>query len=1066
MPVASRLFVSWLTDSCKTLAASMAICTLFLAALQVRGDEPVLEKGVALSIGGSRLQSWAAPDAVDWNNDGLTDLVVGHYTGALNVYLNRGMGQARLEFEAAAIRRLDGFAAGGRPVWAWRFNKTNCVCPGPSRVSPRVLDWDRDGKKDLLIGDGRGAQIRIWKNVGTDSSPAFSTNHIQYLPEDGGIRPYHETVIPSVGDWNGDGRLDLLTGRNRGLYVYMNVGTAKSPRFLFDKKRLGDKIIGVFPDERLSVLLVDWDEDGKHDLLAGSQHGEVWFARNVGTTHQPKFAGYQRVSAGGEEIAVKSEARLTMADLDGDGLRDLILGTSSGVVWWYRGQSELPRAHTRFVRADAGHAKSFMIQGSAEARLLSYQVVRQPKHGVLSGVAPDLTYTPKAGYAGQDQFTFRVTADGKSSHPAVVAIEVVPPVKAPSISAKPKDEIAAQEPLPSAKDDVPVVDIKFKSPMIEPTTPGVLTITRGGNVSKAVTVKLVTKRAHDPVVADVHFVPTPESITLAAGQTSAELKVTPIDDTLVNGRRTLTFQIVPNPAYRIASKLGAATMVFLDDDCPQVSISVAKQVSNTFRVTALPAPRRDTEVTYTVSGNAIAGKDYARLEGSVTIPAGETSALINVRAYRSEAASSKTLTLTLPMHRFTFFDFYGYLTNTGPRTATLTLATSKSLPPAPAPLNAIEDPSATKLRREVSRLGWIVFSARSGSQSNDFDLFAMRPDGSGLRKLTNTPEWDEFSARLSIASGRLLFRRIKAGRSIRQADITQQDVSTRALATWPQQGTLVVADLDGSNADPVGQSGEFAWASWSPDGKRLACLEPRLNESSTASASKKPVPKKPSNEIVIRRADDLSVIKRMPAAGILSHAVWSPDGTRICGPANISPGRYSKGMEFPLGQGKLVSVSLESGKRTTMARFPDWYPVWVTDSDGDWFQGGTPSILHSANNYGICPAYYSMLWKSGLNGEPSQLVFGQYMKHVWGGCTSPDDRYAMFVISGDKWALEGKMAIIRLADAPIARGRSQLFHDVLADHFPDVKRGPVFDLSQVSAGFDPHWTAADLSGED
>jgi hypothetical protein len=104
-----------------------------------------------------------------------------------------------------------------------------------------------------------------------------------------------------------------------------------------------------------------------------------------------------------------------------------------------------------------------------------------------------------------------------------------------------------------------------------------------------------------------------------------------------------------------------------------------------------------------------------------------------------------------------------------------------------------------------------------------------------------------------------------------------------------------------------------------------------------------------------------------------------------------------------------------------------------------------------------------MLWRSGLEGTASKLVFGEFKKHVWSGCTSPDDKYAIFVIGGETIPLHGKMAIIRLADAPISRGRSPLFHEVLADHFPNVKRGPVLDLLHVPEGFEPHWTRAELN---
>jgi hypothetical protein len=693
-------------------------------------------------------------------------------------------------------------------------------------------------------------------------------------------------------------------------------------------------------------------------------------------------------------------------------------------------------------------------------------------HVVASGTPPFSYEWKKDGKAipratGPDYFIRESKADDSG--------EISVTVKNAAGSVTSRSAELQVKPLPGPTDDVPVISLKFRSPVVEPSTPGVLALTRTGNMSQPVMVNLTSRRGHNPVIADLHYVPLPASIELKAGQATAEIRVTPIDNTLVTGTESLTFLIVPHPTYRVAAKQGAAIMKFLDDDCPDVGISVARvaalknETHHTIQVTAQPAPARDTEISYSVGGTAISGLDYEALSGTVTIPAGETSASIVIKPYRRSSAEEKSVVLTLPSQPFTYFDFFHYLTPGRPRTASIQIVSSATspLPPKPGKLvSASEDAAVAKLRSEVSGLGWIVFTALSEGPASDLDLFVMRPDGSHLRNLTSTPKFDEHSARVSPDGKKVLYRRTTKGKRNSVSKGLPQDVGTVALRSWPQNGTLVIANSDGSEPRPLGDDGAFAWATWGPEGKRIACLEQVPPKEAAppkpvASAGKQKV----SFQIVIREADTLNVVTTLPSAGIHSQAVWSPDGKRICGSANLRPGkgRSGKGFEYPFGVGKIASVDIESGRRTAMTLFPDWYPVWATDGNGDWFQGGSPSVLHSANNYGICPAYYTMLWRSSLQGKPSELVFGEFKKHVWSGCTSPDDKYAIFVIGGETIPLHGKMAIIRLADAPISRGRSPLFHEVLADHFPNVKRGPVLDLLHVPEGFEPHWTRAELN---
>ncbi len=39
---------------------------------------------------------------------------------------------------------------------------------------PDVVDWDEDGRKDLLVGQGDPGKIRLYLNQGTDQAPVFN----------------------------------------------------------------------------------------------------------------------------------------------------------------------------------------------------------------------------------------------------------------------------------------------------------------------------------------------------------------------------------------------------------------------------------------------------------------------------------------------------------------------------------------------------------------------------------------------------------------------------------------------------------------------------------------------------------------------------------------------------------------------------------------------------------------------------------------------------------------------------------------------------------------------------
>jgi hypothetical protein len=84
-----------------------------------------------------------------------------------------------------------------------------------------------------------------------------------------------------------------------------------------------------------------------------------------------------------------------------------------------------PVATPKTVTTPQDTAVMITLTGTdVEGDMLTYSVVTNPSHGMLTGTPPTLTYTPTAGYRGPDSFTF-VANDGQAnSAPATVSITV------------------------------------------------------------------------------------------------------------------------------------------------------------------------------------------------------------------------------------------------------------------------------------------------------------------------------------------------------------------------------------------------------------------------------------------------------------------------------------------------------------------------------------------------------------------------------------------------------------------------------------------------------------------
>lgn len=87
--------------------------------------------------------------------------------------------------------------------------------------------------------------------------------------------------------------------------------------------------------------------------------------------------------------------------------------------------NQAPTADSQNVTTTVDTAVAINLTGSdPDGDSLSYIVTSDPVSGILMGTAPDLTYTPDAGFTGTDSFTFKVNDGELDSNIATVTINV------------------------------------------------------------------------------------------------------------------------------------------------------------------------------------------------------------------------------------------------------------------------------------------------------------------------------------------------------------------------------------------------------------------------------------------------------------------------------------------------------------------------------------------------------------------------------------------------------------------------------------------------------------------
>ncbi len=259
----------------------------------------------------------SAPTLADIDGDGDLDLVVGESNGTLKYYQNTGT-TSNPAYEAKT--------GGNNP-----FNGIDVRY----RSKPTLADIDGDGDLDLVVGENHGT-LKYYQNTGTTSNPAYEA-------KTGDDNPFNSINVwiysgPTLADIDGDGDLDLVVGENHGtLKYYQNTGTTSNPAY---EVKTGDSnpFNGIDVGNSASPTLADIDGDGDLDLVVGELYGTLKYYQNTGTTSNPAYTAKTGDSNPFDGIDVGLYSAPNLADIDGDGDLDLVVGEENGTLKYYYNQ--------------------------------------------------------------------------------------------------------------------------------------------------------------------------------------------------------------------------------------------------------------------------------------------------------------------------------------------------------------------------------------------------------------------------------------------------------------------------------------------------------------------------------------------------------------------------------------------------------------------------------------------------------------------------------------------------------------------------------------------------------
>ena len=233
------------------------------------------------------------------------------------------------------------------------YNTTVALANFPA---PFLLDLDNDGKKDLVVSPNSPAVGEDRECAWFYKNTAASGHYFELQTKSAFVNKMLDIGTashPAITDVNGDGLLDIVVGNNGyfvpvspgnsnsgSLYLLINTGTPNQPRFTLADEDWLDMSEYAPNDYDFAPTFGDIDGDNDLDLLVGSYGGGLYCYRNIAGAGNP-LSFQQDFNTMWVSMDVGSSSTPAIEDLDGDGLKDVVMGEYQGNINFFKNTGSL-----------------------------------------------------------------------------------------------------------------------------------------------------------------------------------------------------------------------------------------------------------------------------------------------------------------------------------------------------------------------------------------------------------------------------------------------------------------------------------------------------------------------------------------------------------------------------------------------------------------------------------------------------------------------------------------------------------------------------------------------------